>query len=159
MRWRFSSLSEFAGFIYDAAFMTSKTAEVSFADARLLIISILVPVAIFFRRSVTGGCVLVAFFLAFVAISFSLWSVLFAYQRYLIPVELLFGLVIWILCRPIVRKESLTLVLLIFLFSVSSVQFRVPDWGHRAPTENQVNAFNLEVPASIAKSPARYLVV
>ena len=159
LRWRFNSLNEFAGFIYDAAFMTGKTAEIPFADARLLIISILVPVAIVLRRSVTGGSALIAFFLTFVAISFSLWSVLFAYQRYLIPVELLFGLVIWILCRPIVRKESLTLALMIGLFGVSIIQFSVPDWGHRAPTENQVNAFDLEVPASIAKSPARYLVV
>ena len=159
MRWRFNSLNEFAGFIYDAAFMTGKTAEIPFADARLLIISILVPVTIVLRRSVTGGSALIVFFLTFVAVSFSLWSVLFAYQRYLIPVELLFGLVIWILCRSIGRKESLALALLIGLFGVSIIRFSVPDWGHRASTENQVNAFDLEVPASIAKSPARYLVV
>ena len=45
------------------------------------------------------------------------------------------------------------------MFIISAIQLRVPDWGHRTPSENQMNAFDLEVPASVANSPARYLVV
>ena len=160
LRWRFGSFSEFAEFIYDAAFLTGKTAEIPFADARYLVISILVPISIFYRHAVTGrSAVVITFFLTYVAISFSLWAILFAYQRYLIPLELLFGLVIWILCRLILKKESLVLALLVGVFIISAIQLRVPDWGHRTPSENQMNAFDLEVPASMANSPARYLVV
>jgi hypothetical protein len=160
LRWRFGSFGEFVRFVYDAAFVTGKTAEIPFADARYLIISILVPISIFYRYVMTEKLtVVIAFFMTFVAISFSLWAVLFAYQRYLIPLELMFGLVIWILCRLILKKESLVLALLVGVFFISAIQLKVPDWGHRIPTEKQVNAFDLEVPPSVSNSPARYLVV
>lgn len=160
LRWRFGSFAEFAEFIYDAAFVTEKTSEISFADARYLAISIMAPISIFSHYALKGRLsVVITFFLTFVAISFSLWAILFAYQRYLIPLELLFGLVIWILCHSLLRKKSLILTLLVGISFISAIQLRIPDWGHRSPTEKQVNAFNLEIPASVANSPARYLVV
>jgi hypothetical protein len=159
LRWHFGSLKEFIDFIYEAAFVTGKTGEIPFADGRFLIISILIPLAIIFRRPSISGSTFIVFFLTFTTISFLLWSMLFAYQRYLIPVELLFGLVIWILCRQIVAKENLILPLIIIILGISFVQLKIPDWGHRTSTSNERNAFDLDVPAGFAQSPARYLVV
>ncbi len=75
MRFYFSSLQDFLSFIIDSAFLTNKTAEVYFADARLLVVFLLIPVSIFCRRAVKFHKQTVAL-IAFMASSFTLWALM-----------------------------------------------------------------------------------
>ena len=162
MRWKFYSFWEFWDYLYQSAVGTLKTSEVKFADARILLISALVPVALLVtllrkpavKQRKSGTAVLV-----FVGVSFVLWAAMFAYQRYLIPLELLLGLVAWVLVARIFNRESLRVVVLLVLVALSAVALKVPDWGHGKVDVGAGNPFSLVLPERLASTPARYLVV
>src|SRR5690606_30560951 len=110
IRWKFFSFDEFWNYLYQSAVGTIKTSEIAFADIRILLISALVPISLLvtlLRRPVAKQGKSATAVLVYVGVSFFLWAALFAYQRYLIPVELLLGLVAWILVSRIVTRESL----------------------------------------------------
>lgn len=157
MRWVFNSFGEFLRFLYQVAFVTGKTSEVPFADARFLIAVLLVPLA-FWRRA--GGAIKAPgkAVLMFFLVGFALWALAFAYQRYLIPAELLFGLVIWVLVVQVVRGERNVLIVMCLLFVGTVALVRIPDWGHGHIENDAARPFDVAIPESIKATPARYLV-
>src|SRR5262249_45788631 len=94
----------------------------------------------------------------FFSISFALWAMVFAYQRYLIPLELLFGVALWILAVQIFRNVKLVLVVLAICVAASFTTLHVPDWGHTPAAKTSPNAFGLQLPYELVSQPADYLV-
>lgn len=95
-RWYFPTLGEFLQFLVEAFNGTTKTSEVAFADSRLISVMALAGIAVpFINRDKLGKTC--AFFLLFCTFSVWFWATTFAYQRYLIPIELLLGFNAWIL--------------------------------------------------------------
>lgn len=162
IRWKFFSMREFMAFLYQSAQGTGKTSEIIFADVRILLISALIPFAVlagFLKKNAEVKSRLVTALLVFVGISFALWALLFAYQRYLIPAELLLGLVIWILLSRLLARESLRVIALAGLVVLSAVTLKIPDWGHARVDTSARKPFSLVLPDKLAHTPARYLVV
>jgi hypothetical protein len=159
MRWYFSSITDFGRHIWISATGTTKTSEVLFADARLLILFALTPLALYIRKRHATSDKGVLFFMLFFGVSFFLWGFMFAYQRYLIPIEVLFGFSIWILLSRITANHNLVALLLAISVIVSAVLMKVPDWGHKHSREAQSNPFGLQLPHEYSSTPARYLVV
>ena len=91
MRWHFTSFQDFLKFIVESVWGTDKTSEAPFADSRFLFFILLVPSAILCKPAIRLNRGLIAF-IVFMITSFALWALMFAYQRYLIPIELLLGL-------------------------------------------------------------------
>uniref|UniRef100_UPI004038E5EC DUF7024 domain-containing protein n=1 Tax=Pseudomonas bambusae TaxID=3139142 RepID=UPI004038E5EC len=158
MRWKFFEFSEFWDYLYQSAVGTVKTSEVRFADARILLISVLLPFAILRRPATKHGRSSSAL-LIFVGVSFILWARLFAYQRYLIPVELVLGVFAWVLIARIFARESLRVAALASLVVVSAVLLKVPDWGHAKAENGSRNPFSIAIPEQLRTTPARYLVM
>ena len=162
IRWKFFSFDEFWNYLYQSALGTVKTSEIKFADARILLTCALVSIALviaLLRKPVTnlgkpGLAVLI-----FVGVSFVLWAALFAYQRYLIPVELLLGLVGWILIARIFTRESFRVAAMAVLLVLCAWSLKVPDWGHGKVDVGVNKPFSLVLPERLASTPARYLVV
>ena len=158
-RWRFNSFSEFGSFLWAAVKGTGKTSEVPFADARLLIFCGLSVAALAFRKSFGRQGRVAGAFLVFFVVSFILWSAMFAYQRYLIPIEVLFGLSIWVLLSRLTGNHKLVALLLAGCVMASAVSIKIPDWGHVRPDRAQSNHFGIQFSSDVASTPARYLVV
>jgi hypothetical protein len=169
MRWQFRSVSEVVRFPLEAAFGTTKTSELWFADARLLIIAVLfgmLGLAAAVRRSRPAGesaggdrvGIAGTAFLWFLGSSLLIWMQVFAYQRYLIPLELLFGFGIWLLARRLLRTATAVTGLLALGIILSFATLSVPDWGHRRSPGQRGNHFGLELPSELVSQPADYLV-
>ena len=169
LRWKFHSFSEFFGFFKDAAFGTNKTSEFAFADVRLLIILLLfgtLTLAWVYRRILSKArrvhCpedIVRKAFLWFFCASFALWALFFAYQRYMIPLELLAGIVIWVIGRELLRDGRAVSWLLAICITLSLMTISVPDWGHKKPPISSLpNHFGLQLPSALVNQPADYLV-
>ena len=167
-RWKFDSLSEFLGFLVEAAFGTYKTSEARFADVRLLIVALLFGVLglawalrhfTSSRRLLEAEAIVAKGLLCFFGVSFSLWAFFFAYQRYLIPLELLSGVVIWIIAKRVFHRESIVSGLLAMCLVTSFTTLSVPDWGHRnSRIKDSANPFGLGLPAELVNQAGDYLV-
>lgn len=157
MRWYFSSIGDFLSFIVQAASGTAKASEVPFADVRMLIMAALLPAFILCKPAISLGRQAVGF-LIFMLCSVALWALTLAYQRYLIPVELLFGLCIWLFVMRIVERERVRIILMACLLAVSVYLVKIPDWGHGAVSFGTKNPFSLQMPETVSATPARYLV-
>lgn len=158
MRWVFSGGGDFFRFLWGAVYGTSKTSEVPFADARYIIVLVLLPFAVFVRPSVLRDRVLLAF-LGFFFVGAALWTLTLAYQRYFIPAELLMGLVIWILVSRILRGGIRRNFALILIFFVCMVSMKIPDWGHAKMKKGDHGVFDIVLPKEYVDTPARYLVI
>lgn len=157
MRWYFSSIGDFLSFIVQAASGTAKASEVPFADVRMLIMAALLPAFILCKPAISLGRQAVGF-LIFMLCSVALWALTLAYQRYLIPVELLFGLCIWLFVMRIVERERVRIFLMACLLAVSVYLVKIPDWGHGAVSFGTKSPFSLQMPETVSATPARYLV-
>lgn len=157
-RWQFSSIADFGRYVWVATTGTAKTSEIIFADARLIIFFALTPLALLVRKSGTTGKGTLLFMLFF-SVSFFLWGVMLAYQRYLIPIEILFGFGIWILLSRITPNSKLLALFLAGCVIISAVFTKIPDWGHSQSRGAQSNPFGLQLPNKVTSTPARYLVV
>ncbi len=170
-RWVFHSVNEFAEFLGEAATSkgTAKTSEIVFGDARLAIYAVLSVAGIVasairycFRwktAPVRVGSHASRFLLIFVAAGILLWAVSLAYGRYLIPIELLLGLVIWILCVQLLKDRIAVFAALISCVGISVAVVQIPDWGHTPAPQNAMNVFGLDLPAELRNSPAEYLIL
>ena len=158
MRWYFASFTELLTYISETALGTLKTSENLFADMRYLIVALLIPTALLYRSTAKLNAQLIAF-MWFMASSFILWALVFAYQRYLIPFELLLGLVIWILLARLVRSEWSRNAILIGLNVCALLLIQVPDWGHAPMAFGQKNPFSIQMNQRLHDTAARYLVV
>lgn len=158
IRWKFISLSEFINFLSDSAFGTSKTSEIEFSDFRLLSIFILIPMSLLFRMNdkLTKKTIAVV---VFIISSFSLWALMFAYQRYLIPVELLYGVFIFILVLRTFKSELMRIFVLLMLFVSSLSLMIIPDWGHTKPSNESGNPFSTHIPQKLSFTPAKYIII
>lgn len=161
-RWTIWPFGDFVKYLYHSATGTVKTSEIKFADSRILLIFLLAAVAsvlaLLRRTKVDQGKAATAL-LVFVGVSFALWAALFAYQRYLIPIELLYGVVAWILIARIFDRESFRIIALSSLIALSAATLVVPDWGHGKVDVSTRQPFSLVVPEPLASTPARYLIV
>jgi hypothetical protein len=158
-RWVFESPQDFLSFVGSSATGTSATAELSFADPRFFILSLLAALAtllfFFFRgpklpRQLSG-------LLVFFGSSLILWASVFAYQRYFVPGELLMGLVAWVLISLILRSANQRLVALGVSILLSASLISVPDWGHVRPNFKSGNPLSVSVPQELLDSAAVYL--
>ncbi len=158
MRWYFSSPQEFFFFIVDSFLGTKKTSEVYFADARYLFVASLISVAIFCKPAFVLGRQLMAF-IVFTISGYLIWAFMFAYQRYLIPIELLLGLLIWILVARIVENERLRKIIMICLTLCAALRLNVPDWWHAQAAFGERDPFSIEMNPKLSATPGRYIVV
>jgi hypothetical protein len=158
LRWNFHSIHDFLIFVVDSAVSTSKTSELPFADARYLLVAILVPVSILYNSATRLNRQLKAFIL-FMASSFILWALILPYQRYLIPFELLLGLLVWALVVRIVESDWLRKSLMLGMFICVGLLMQVPDWGHTPMTVGEKNPFMINMDKKLYATPARYVVV
>ena len=133
MRWRFESIGEFLLYLSESTSGTGKTSEVLFADVRLFIFSVSVTLTaillILNRRFLSLNYVALSF-VYFLGISFLLWATLFAYQRYMIPIEVLFGFGIWVLLSQLILNNRTVVWLLAGSVFLSGVAIKIPNWGH-----------------------------
>lgn len=157
-RWKFESILDFMLFVLNTITSTNKTSENFFSDARYLSIMILMTIALFIKPTRKLEITLVAF-LIFIISSITLWSLIFAYQRYLIPIELLLGLAIWILVVCIVQAEWLRKIIMICSLCSCIILIKIPDWGHLPAVNNRNNPLLVEIDNKIAKTPARYVLL
>lgn len=157
-RWVFSSVSDFLSFCAKAAVGTNKTSEIEFSDLRYLIILILAPVSCLRMDFFSIGRRLFAF-IVFGVVAGLLWAVMFAYQRYLIPIELILGLFIWILVARIFHSRIVQKIIVGAIAAVSLIVVGVPDWGHAPAAFAEKNPFGIEMSPVISATPARYVVV
>lgn len=158
IRWHFNSPADLLNYFLQAVYGTDKTSEIHFADARLILIASLLPGTILFKPAKAFSREIVALFL-FVLLGFTLWVVTLAYQRYLIPLELLFGLVIWILIVRLIERERLRVFVLACMVAFSAYMVKIPDWGHARSEFGSKNSFSIEMRNHFSATPARYIVV
>jgi hypothetical protein len=82
-----------------------------------------------------------AFVLLFVGIAYLVWMRLFSIQRYVIPLELIAPLVIWLLWHGVVRSAPLARRLAGVTLAVLALSvFPVANWGHAAWAGRSVSA-------------------
>jgi hypothetical protein len=133
-----------------------RTAEVKFRDARFAVIVVLAAADIcvlawrrrwLLARRETELCI-------FFAVSFVLWMLMFATQRYVIVLEILCGPMIAILVyrtAPAAGRDIVTAALAIAL----ALSVKPGDWGHRP----WANAFSRILLPEALQSPATYFLV
>ena len=155
--YNFSSFQELLTFIVQAAWGTSKTAIEPFADARFLFSTMLVPAAILCKPAMRLNRQLMAFML-FMASSFLLWVLMYPYQRYLIPFELLLGVVVWILVVRIVERNWLRKSLMFCAILCAGLLIKVPNFGHVSIAVGEKNPFLIKMDEQLHATPARYIV-
>ena len=167
MRFKFHSVGEFVNFLFAATVGTHKTAELEFADARMLMVAVLMltAVTIGVLKRVGPGRVLfrdpmtpvTRTFLWFVSASFAFWALMFAYQRYLIPLELLFGIAVWILAAYLLKSQYRIAMLMTVCLLVSLATMEVSDYGHFKGERPPSNILEIRVSGELAL-PADYVL-
>jgi hypothetical protein len=168
LRFVFHSFAEFVNFLFAATRETHVTLELRFADARLLMFVVLMVVvsAAWISRSLGYGKTIfgnpptrvTAAFLWFFSVSFVLWAVVFAYERYLIPIEVLFGITIWILVAQLTTNQHRIVAAMAILLMVSLATIEAPDWGHWTGEPHQPHLVGIDIPKEVAATPADYLI-
>jgi len=158
-RWQFESFEDFSIFLVQAAFGTKKTIEPVFADARLVILVLLLPGALVCKSTIKPANAALIGFLLFFFAGFALWAQMFAYQRYLIPLELLVGLVIWVLVARLVQQEMVRVAALVLISALSVWAIKIPQWGHVWIGPGSRDVFGISIPERFASTPARYLLI
>ena len=157
-RHHFSSFQEFLIFIVQAAWGTTRMTTPHFADARFLFVTMLVPAAVLCKPAIRLNRQLMAFIL-FMASSILLWVFMFSIPRYLILVELLLGLLLWILVVRIVERDWLRKSLMIGLILCAGLLIKVPTWGYAQMVMGEKNPFSIEMDEQLYATPARYIVL
>jgi hypothetical protein len=155
-RWVFESPIDFLSFLIGSAAGTSQTSELGFSDARFLLAFLLAGVAmVFFFRRIQMPRELSGM-LVFFSLGFLVWALVFAYQRYFVPGELLMGLVVWILFSFVLKSTRDSTVALIAAVALSALLLSIPNWGHVRPNFSAGNPFSISIPEEVQQSPAVY---
>ena len=147
---------------YDLTTGQAHVLEQPLRDARWLVLVLLAGVLIaarLLRRRPAGQSSpnrAAAAVVVFAVVSGALWGALFGYARYLVPVELLSGLLIALGCLAVLRRERTTTVAVALVGVALLGWAQIPDWGHQ-PGFTQT-WFDLD-PAVLAGLPAEALVV
>lgn len=149
----FNSIGELYEFVKESFFGTNKASEVPFADPRLAIGLISAFAYICCGKKSKIHTRTIFLFLT----SFTIWAWLFAYQRYLIPIELLLGVVIYIGLFSIIKSCKWVLSILIIIFTLVIGFINVPDWGHRKMNFFEYNNFGIKLNEREINTPALYV--
>ena len=142
MRWRFESIGEFLRYLWESTSGTVKTSEFLFADIRLFIFSVLAAlsaVLLILKKGFWSLNNAALSFVYFLGISFLLWATLFAYQRYMIPIEVLFGFGIWVLLSNLLPNHRTVAWLLAGSVFLGGMVIKIPNWGHMEARVAQIN--------------------
>ncbi len=155
-RWGFNTGLDVIGYIFGSVQPTTTTLELPFADARYAIVFLLLlPLGLVAKF----GTYKTSFVLLFIVISsFSIWTILFGYQRYLLPVEILLGITIWVLVEIIVRVSGFRYAILGGALLLTVYALKVPDFGHGEGGENQAGYFSNNMPAEVKDADAIYIM-
>lgn len=81
---------------------------------------------------------------AFIVFSFAIWMVLFSIYRYLVPIELLGPLMLWLLARELLPYQMTGKAVVLLLFMVIASNFPRENWGY-AQLAN--SSFRADIPA------------
>ena len=164
LNWKFSSLGDFFLFFFNAASGTKKTLEISFTDIRYLLVYIF-SVTLFIRYifsaqiiTLKNFCTKANSFIIFYLATIFLWGLMFAYHRYIVALELITGVFLWVLiykCK--FDKNKIVLILFILVVTCFSL-IRIPDWSHSKIRFGDVYDFHISFPESIKSEPAKYLM-
>lgn len=163
-RWMFETPGKFVDFLAGSLRGTNVTSEIPFVDPRLLVVALLALAAVGARaRQHALGAprmdAAAATLLWFTGASVALWAYVFAYQRYLIPVELLLGATSWVLLNELLRKPARVAAGLIALATLAWSAMTIPNWGHLPSQRGATgNPFGTALPPPLADQPATYLV-
>lgn len=164
-RWQFESVWQFLAFLYQTALGTQKTSELVFADARFIIIFLLLPLGLFNLKKKKQNNNRTAFLL-FYFLAFLIWSKFFAYQRYLVSTEILMGFVIWILIDGIVENKKIALASLAVISIICALAIKIPDWEHlKGKAISRKESKNITIPIrpslhpGITSTPANYILL
>jgi hypothetical protein len=84
------------------------------------------------------------FVLLFVAISYLVWLRLFSIQRYVIPMELLAPVIIWLALHGVVAAHTARRIAAVVLTLLALAVFPVANWGHAEWAER---SFSAQAPA------------
>jgi len=168
LRFKFHSLREFVNFLFAATIGTHETCEFNFADARMLTFAVLMLLAVaawILKRLAPGRMLfrnpttrVTRTFLWFFSVSFAIWAWMFAIQRYLIPIELLFGIAVWILAAYVLKSQHRIVAAMTICLIASLATLNAPDWGHIPSNPDTRNFFGMRVPRDLVSTPADYLV-
>lgn len=155
-RWVFNGVVDYIKFTLDAVSGTVKTSEVSFKDSRIILISF-APLLLTFKikKLIKNNTIIL---ITYFYVSYVLWAFLFAYQRYAIPLEIMYGIIVWITLNTLFSKRRVNVIILMVVTLTSLSHFKIPNWGHIKPSENAQNPFSLRFPKNFDNIPALYLV-
>jgi hypothetical protein len=147
--------------------VTRSTSEGPFRDPRFLLITAALAVAavgVAVRMIARLGKRLPTrpegrarlFLLAFFLIGYALWMAVFAYQRYLVSLELIGGLVLGVAILAIFRNYRSRVVMLTLCAVLSVAWTRPSDWGHIPYGKSW---FGLSVPAGLDAPDTLFVMV
>jgi hypothetical protein len=91
-------------------------------------------------------------------VSVALLALTFAIQRYLIPIELLFGIAVWILTAYVLKSQHCVVAAMTICLIASLATLNAPDWGHIPSNPDTRNVFGMRVSPDLVSTPADYLV-
>lgn len=94
---------------------------------------------------------------AFFIFSYVIWQYFFANSRYLVALEMLSPLVIYLLLRQVIKQSDAFFAVLIFVF-YSLFFFMIPSKTIRAPWYEST-FFNVKLPASIQQTPEALVLI
>jgi hypothetical protein len=96
------------------------------------------------------------FVAAFFGIGFVIWLRLFGIQRYLVVLELLTGIMIWLLVSRLVRPVSTAVAVYAVLALALVVTTRAADWGHHRYGHDW---FGVHAPRAVTRPDTLYVVL
>jgi hypothetical protein len=133
-RWRARGLADMIDTPIEFVTARMRFGEIALRDGRWLIIVLLLLFLLVARRSLRAwlrvapfGEVLVVLFCA---AGFGLWTVVWTYHRYLVPLEFLSGVVVLLLVRRLVRDREQFVAIYALTTAAVIVSVVGPDHGH-----------------------------
>lgn len=138
------------------------SAEVLFRDLRFALISILiVPAAViaclrYFRDRAMpirhDSLSILTFFL----VSYIIWISMFAIQRYMIVLELLTGLVIYLLLKMMIKSTKLRIIIFVPAALLMMITTIPADWGRTAWSSSW---FDVRIPVELTESNQMFIML
>lgn len=149
----FKDTSDLFVYLKESFTGTNKASEVAFSDPRIVICLFATVLYWCFGKKNQTSSRLNLFFLS----SFLIWAWLFAYQRYLIPIELTLGAVLCVCIQSILNNPRFVILISLFFLSLTLFFIKVPDWGHRKMSFLESNPFGLVMQERESETPAVYV--
>lgn len=162
-RWGFHSLVGYLKYLRDlwkSTIPETYTSELSFRDRRIDLFLVLLMFFLIWSllsKKIVNFNNKEKFLLIFFSISYALWAIFFGLERYGLPNELLWGVLIAIILQNIDLKYITKCVIISAIFIISICSIVIPDWGHRPDSFGNSNPFHISVPKIFTDQPAVYI--